>query len=391
MKNKIICTCLVFLLLQGISYLAAPLICEEISSETPVQVFYKGEKVKNLAKEDFELYVNGEPREIVGVAVKSKKFIAEADQGTEKSTPRTLILVYKLTDFGAPAVQSVDYIIDNLLQENDRLVLIADEQVLQYPLPTDREKMKNEIKDIVKKKSVEKKEKLLPVKKIFEAKALAASRSFIEIAIRSYLVLQNEYKVKYLSADFDWFNSILDLPGDIPGEKWVFHFYQLDIFPRMGLTPSLWYVAQENVNFTHTDLNRTFNEVMKEVVNQVRLELDANKNLLTEETSKSLHKANAVLYSFMFKPGKKAPSNDVTYPSVREGLKSGLKHLAEVTGGAFFHSKDTIDALNSIKEKEDYYYILSYMAEKSGKETVKIEIKTKNKKYKVSINPAQNT
>ena len=77
---------------------------------------------------------------------------------------------------------------------------------------------------------------------------------------------------------------------------------------------------------------------------------------------------------------------DVEYKQISTELENSLREITKRTGGELVLSNKLDVALDSICEKEDVYYILTYAPANPDK-VGKIKIKTANKKHNLIYSP----
>lgn len=104
------------------------------SVEVPVRVLHKGELVKGLTKEDFEVYENGVRQEITGFEVISRRKSPEAALSPGElnvpAKPRLFVLLFHIFDYGQNVEEGIDYFFRDIFRPGDRLIILSEDRVL---------------------------------------------------------------------------------------------------------------------------------------------------------------------------------------------------------------------------------------------------------------------
>ncbi|HDZ25542.1 MAG TPA: hypothetical protein ENH65_03405, partial [Candidatus Aminicenantes bacterium] len=67
--------------------------------EVPVRIFHKGQVVRNLKKEDFEVYENGVKQEITAFEIISRKISIPQEERKTHQKKRLFILIFNIFDY----------------------------------------------------------------------------------------------------------------------------------------------------------------------------------------------------------------------------------------------------------------------------------------------------
>lgn len=218
---------------------------EVINVVVPVRVYYKGELVSGLKKQDFKIYENGKLKKI-NVFEEIRKKIGISEIGlhanhVEEYKPRFFVLVFRLTDYNYYFKRGIDYIFKNILREQDRLMVLANNSFFEEKRIGDLEIMKTRIELLLKRESMLAKgllEKYLKhikfkVKMIDFSMTTGNFRDVLVIFLNNYLAFLNEYKKKFLLPDIDSFYYFSKYLEKINMEKWVINFYQIEQYPAL--------------------------------------------------------------------------------------------------------------------------------------------------------------
>jgi hypothetical protein len=367
--------------------------------EIPVRVMYKGKSVIDLKKEDFVIYENGKKMEINGFFLKKKIIkIVESKDGLEKTLPsRTFILAFSITDFNEAIEKAVEHLFDSVFRDNDRLLFFVNDKSLEYLNIGDRNKIKLEVIANLKEQSLKARERMLKYISDVET-ALNVHNFLIQLRqrfddrperavdfMKKYLLAWNDYKTKYLTPRIDYFYSFARYLEKIKSEKWVFNFYQFDLFPniRLGSTTmnALRDLAEE-LTMSNSPENYSTGRLLNTIVNQTLKDLNVSDGAPTEDIAKLFYKVDATFHSFFIKGVKTSVKDDLEYQEVASDIEKTLKEITRITGGETITSNNLIQSIDKVSETEDAYYILTY-APVESKTAGKLKITVNDKKYKV--------
>ncbi len=109
-----------------------------IAVEVPVRVIHKGQVVKNLTKEDFEIYEKGIKQKITAFEVISRKISISKKLSPEdrKIAPkkRLFILIFNTFDYTDAVGEAIDYFFKNVFTTGDRLIILTENKLLNIEL-----------------------------------------------------------------------------------------------------------------------------------------------------------------------------------------------------------------------------------------------------------------
>lgn len=370
--------------------------------EVPVRVIHKGKPVSGLKKEDFVLLENKKRMAINGFFEKRKKIRLTGSKEIEEAAltlgpPRTFVLVFRITDFNDYLVNAVDHMFDNVLRDNDRLLLLANDQTFEFPKLGNRTALKTQLirqlRDQSRKarraliKYINEVETALNVHDFFNENSLRPGTPVDRLLqfMKKYLIIWNDYKTRYLTPRVDRFYYFARYLEKIKGEKWVFNFYQFDLFPRIRLgskTMDKLRDVGEELLLSRDAGNHSKGRLLTTLLNQTLVDLNVSKGVPAEEISKLFYKVDATFHSFFIKGLNKVGANDLEYDEVAGDVERTLKEITKATGGESIVSNNLVKSIDTVSELEDTYYILTYVPadpHKSGK----IKIKVKGRKYNV--------
>jgi hypothetical protein len=104
-----------------------------IAVEVPVRVLLKGRFLKELTKEDFEIYQNGVKQEIIGFEIHSRNIAVSKDIHEEElkinSEKRLFILIFNIFDYQENVGQAIDYFFENFFSSGDQLIILTEDRI----------------------------------------------------------------------------------------------------------------------------------------------------------------------------------------------------------------------------------------------------------------------
>jgi len=418
----------VFLIIIGFAFMTAPFtilahpgqsaqekehkpIVEEVTVtnvEVPVRVLHKGKPVTDLTKEDFTIYENKKKMQINGFFLKRKKVkfteTTEVIRESKPLKPRTFVLVFSITDFNEHLVKAVDYLFENILKTNDRLLLLANDKTLEYRSLQNKEEIKSKLMSELRVQGQRARQRLLRyinqvetyinMPEFKEALGMVPgsgrSRGSNQLQkltsfLNKYLLTWVDYRNKYLTPRIDRFYYFSRYLEGLKGDKWVFSFYQFDLFPKIRMTSQIMdrlRILASNLIESREAGASAIGKRMNTFLNQLLVELNVNKTFPTEEVSKLFYKVDATFHSFFIKSLLKTGADDLDYQEVASDIERTLKEITDITGGQNITSNDLVKSIETVSELEDVYYILTY-APRDPEKAGKLKIKVKNRKYNV--------
>jgi hypothetical protein len=372
--------------------------------EVPVRVLNKGIPVTDLTREDFTLYENKKKMEINGFFLKRKKISftpttpVAAEAGPAAPSPaRTFVLVFNLVDYNRYFQEAMDYLFEHIFRDTDRLLVFANDKTREFPHLDDKTKIKQQIIGDLKEESQKARRRLVEYINRIETYLKVhdfrqnVSRPGTQQAeqlidfLKKYQLAWNEYKTNYLTPRVDRFYYFARYLENLKSEKWVFNFYQFELFPRIRLgSDTMLKLREVATGLTGTN-NATMvaqGRLMDTILNQVMSDLSVNKGFPNEEISKLFYKVDATFYSFFIRSTYASFLQDFDYREISSDIEQVLKGITELTGGKNITSNDLVKSLETVSDLEDAYYIITY-APKDPKKVGKLKIKVNNKRYDV--------
>jgi len=363
--------------------------------EVPVRVMYKGEPVLNLKKSDFTVYDNNHKVEINGLFLKRKKITVPYDSEKIESpvitstTPRTFVLVFSITDFNEYLVKAIDHLFANVLKPSDHLLILANEKTIDYPKIINSKTITAELIENLKNESMNARRRLIDYIRQIEthlqmhdfkvnlSRLDERPQRLVEF-LKKYLMTWRDYKYNYLTPRTDRFYYFSRYLEKVKGEKWVISFYQFDLFPQIRMTSD----TMDKINELTIELlssnnvtQKAFGRTANMILNQIGFEFNSPPDSNVKEISRLFYKVDATFHSFFIKSTGKTSVSDMEYQEVASDIEESLKAISSLTGGVNITSNDLVKSIDTVSEREDAYYVLTYVPyDKKSKGKIKIHV-----------------
>ncbi|MFC2155766.1 hypothetical protein ACFLRB_04670 [Acidobacteriota bacterium] len=117
---------------------------------------------------------------------------------------------------------------------------------------------------------------------------------------------------------------------------------------------------------------------------KLNFEFMAATDFPTEDVSRLFYKVNATFHSILIPTPKDILSEDLEYREISTAFENFLRDITKKTGGTLISSANLASALDTIRDVEDIYYMLTYEPEDPKKiGRIKVVLADKTVKYKV--------
>lgn len=387
-----------FILLSSFLYVAQETIeenVEVVNIEVPVRVVYKGKLMGGLKKGDFKIYENGKLQRIHGFNEYRRKINVketELDVRLKKiiAKPRLFVLVFNLTDYFLKMDKGIDFLFEKVFRKHDRVMVLANYTFIPEKTISDLQTDKNLLKSIIKKEC---KTARVQVLKLFRdmknqlqllknelnygfvfRTPLEAMAGFLD----KYLMYFRIYKKSYLVPDLDKYYNFARYLENVKMEKWVINFYQLERFPQLRQEGPFWKRIEQQLGWNAEGKRR-----VKDLLRRIDMELKVSTDFPVDQITKIFLKVNTTFHSIFMKPVNIDSSEDYEYREINTDIENSLRGITNITGGELILSNNLEKSLETITEKEDIFYLLTYVPSDKQKKNRKIKIKLKGKPYKV--------
>ncbi len=352
---------------------------EVINVEVPVRVFLDGMAVSGLNRDDFQLYEGKEKQEINGFYIRKKKLavqnVAIAAEAVSQAAPgRYFVLVFRLFDYNEQMKKGVDYIFSNILHDGDRLLVMVNDRTLELDRDIWQVKRQDLLNQILSEEANKAKQGL---EKYFVAMLSDLDQTKLSMLmerdssfyppriisfLEKYLSTWEEFKKEFLIPDLDSFYNFARYLEKIKGEKWVFNFYQIEMFPSIKIKGDIRRRIDDLVGQLQAARpeDTVHGQIISQLLERINRELNMAADFPVEEVGKMLVKVDTTYHSFIMSAQKDSLSEDLEYKKVASDIENSLRVIARQSGGDVVFSGNIGSALHSIVEKEDVSYVLTY-------------------------------
>ena len=403
-----ICSGLILNLILS-SYLQAKkreekIIDKQIYFNIPLRVFEEDRLVEHLTAPNFRVFAEKRPLRVTEFQIKRKAMKAE----NVPVPARYFVLSFKVHDFNPQVQHSLAYFIDNILKKSDRLLVCVNAKTLSFENLEEKEKVGAQIEQFLKEES-QRAQNLMDVylkgsQKIineiiaeyhdvtqsvhphYHMKAFADS-------LKRYLNILIEYKKLFLLPDLDSYYQISRLIDKSSRERWMIHFYQKAIFPKLSdnsrsavvrITKSLdstLSLVDNPQTGTHHDMTE-FSEILWKRISSIEDVYDIADDFPVEEMSKIAYQTGVTFHTIFLHLERDEFSPTPAFKSVYSGIGDGFREITRRTGGSFFDSNNLESALENISRKEDVLYVLTCASDTSA-EKGQLKVEASNENYEL--------
>jgi hypothetical protein len=366
--------------------------------EVPVRVLLKGQVVRDLKRDDFEVFENGVKQEITQFEVVSRKIALPAAENpslaAEKVRPskRLFLLIFNIFDYNEAVGEAVDYFFRDVFRPGDQIIVLTEDQVLDIPRGEGIDELIRRIKESLRTfKSISvqstvknfrdlnfEADRLLGILRGTEQSQLTRMDNAIMRFFDNYQRIWEDYRRRFLEPDVAFYRNLVMRLRAVEGEKWAVCFQQREMFPRIKSASRLeieirnWVGAQIDpqtqvsarlVQARQQDLERSF---------------EFEGNIDPEALSDLFLGADFTFHLILMKSSRTVIAQDFELQEVGKEYEELMTRISRSTGGYSALSNQVTAALKDAAELEDYHYLLVYSPkETSGTKKREIEVRVK--------------
>lgn len=350
-----------------------------INVEVPVRVFKGNQFLDHLTIDDFDIYEDGVLQKLEAVYLIKKTDIAREDTAMEKAdarkryapqVARNFVLIFEVTDYLPKMKEAVTFFFENVISPQDALTVVTPVKTYRFnkkalvDMPGDKisallnEKLRKDITT----GCMEYHSMLRDYKSLMDsAYPLDQKRYLLRQKIREFHQLRdlNEKKIQ------DFAEHVKNMPG----QKFVFLFYQRELFPY----PDLPFESFEQM------------ELMSELMTLVPQNVEKIKQSFSD-SSITIH------FLYITRPQREIAAEynsrapGVMWEDISAGIFSTFLEMAQSTGGLTEASSNIAFTLEKAAEASENYYLLYYSPKNyttDGKFR-EIKVKVKGQNYRVT-------
>jgi hypothetical protein len=302
------------------------------------------------------------------------------DQNAGSLPPRYFVLVFRILQYSQQLQKGIDYLFSNILRDQDQLLILVNDltlalnqdiwqirrqEILDQVLQAEAAKAGQELEAYFQRLNQE-------IENSFQLNFISVT-NFLE----RYLEIQREFKAKYLVPDLDKFYNFARHLEKIKAEKWVLNFYQIAMFPKMKIGAPIRRQIVDMVAYLEKEGSAAavFAGNISRLLDAVDRELGMDTKFPAEQIGKMLLQVDTTYHCVISSMERKGLSENFEYKSVASDLENSLREITRRSGGEVTFSGDIGSALHAIEDKEDVYYVLTYVPkkpERRGKIMIKV-------------------
>lgn len=212
-----------------------------IAVEVPVRVLLKGKAVKDLTKEDFEIYENGKKQEITAFEVASRKIAISREVSEDElkipPKPRLFFLIFNIFDYNEKVGDGIDYFFENVFQPGDRFIVLTEDKLLNIDIGKTLTEIIAELKETLKQTKVISTGTTVRAYNALDYELYRLQNTSLEYGyfpyirfIDNYIRAWKEYKRLNIYPDLRLYKSVLNRIRQIEGDKWRYAFSNASFF-----------------------------------------------------------------------------------------------------------------------------------------------------------------
>ncbi len=368
--------------------------------EIPVRIIQKGEVVRELTRQDFEIYENGIKQEITAFEVISRKISAPIEKRDRRSLKRTFILIFNVFDYNDAVGEGIDYFFAQIFRPEDHILIITENTMLNIEKGKTMSAVIHGLKETLKRYKVISTGQILKAYKDLDNECdrlLASLRALRGGALGSngpqgvlrfyqnYERIWKEYRRQFIAPEIGLYRSLIRRVKHLEGEKWVLCFQQREMFPKLRSMGSLDYEIRQVIETPSDDPVVT---TMQRTIRSKQMELnklfDVSSVIPADVLRNLFMEANISFHLILFKSTRTMISEDFELGEVSQDHEDCFRQISHSTGGSTTFSNRISEAVQEASECEDYHYLLVYSPKgKPMDEERAIEVKLKNRRAEV--------
>jgi hypothetical protein len=363
---------------------------EVVNIEVPVRVFYKKKPVKGLKKNDFQLFLDGEEWQINGFYEVRKKLKRQSPG----EAPRLFVLVFNVSSpVGSDLERAMQVFFTQVIRPEDRLMVLTNNIFLKdHPV----EDTGQELKKLKKILDIESKNIQFKLMSLETSLRYIASNLKFELQnsgrrdpgssirrfIDDYQNYFNEFKDVFFNPPEAQYLKVAEYLQDQQMEKWVLHFYEIPMFPQLKISGGTLY----NTIDAYYKIRKIPNPIIYDIGPQLTKpgELDKIRNI-----GKVFFNTGATFHTLLLKnsPGKFFEEYD--YKPVTVDSEHIFRQVTQMTHGKVMQTNNMEKFVKTVSEREDAYYMLTYVPKKDKKKSKIKVVVTGKKKYRTVYDDQQ--
>jgi hypothetical protein len=363
--------------------------------EVPVRVFMGKQFVENLTIDDFEIYEDGILQKIDALYLASKNDISR-QQGLDSFAPQTArhyFLLFQIIEYNPKLEESIEYFFKNVLLPQDTLTLMTPQKNYHLSSQALQKKKKEDIaKEMLKllrkdtkisssayRSSMNSLRGLVSAisggnsMTSFDSSEVEQSGSSLGMLLRRYR--NNLDKLESLRiVDQNVFIQFATKAKTIPGQKYVYFFYEREFRPELSTS------VVNNLVSNYQDEPSVLADI------QDLFQFYQRHERVNQEKISQAFADASICFNFLFVDRQERDTGGITMREQSEDFFAAFRETAKATGGYVDTSTNPSAAFENALEAGENYYLLyyspsNYTGDGSYK---KIQVKVNNPDYRVT-------
>ena len=368
--------------------------------EIPVRVLQRGQIVKDLAREDFEIYENGIKQEITALEVVSRRISLPIEKRERRALKRVFVLIFNVFDYNDAVGEGIDYFFDHFFRPGDQILIITENTVLNIEKGKNLSVMVQSLKETLIRYKVLSTGNILKAFKDLDYEGdrlLASLRGLRGGALGSnwaqgvmrfyqnYERIWKEYRRQFIAPDIGLFRSLVRRIKYMEGEKWALCFQQREMFPKLRNQGPLDFEIRQVIEAPSDDpMVTTLQRTIRSKQMELNRLFDVSSFIPAEKLRNLFMEANISFHLILFKSARSMVSKDFVLEEVSQDHEDCFRQISLSTGGSTTFSNRIAEAVQEASETEDYHYLLVYSAkERPADEERDVEVRVKDRRLDV--------
>lgn len=358
-----------------------------VNTELLLRVFQKEEMIGGLKKEDFQLYEDGEKRDINGFFEVHHRISMNASE-TKKKADRLFLLFYWAGAREGHVNESLRQFFDTIYRKGDRVVLATSKRSFDIRSEEQRQELTSEFIRQCKLEAQELQlENRAALKEInllttdfkeMIKNMVGTPQALIQNFANRYRMLLMESKFKRLTPDQAALERMAVSLREIRADKWALVFFpkeQVAVLDIASFITHLRFMEKLLTDKILDDLEKELSRIDVEF-KSIQAEREMHERLQTQfiQASTVFHLLRLNTDNTPLSSGADNTYNLVRFSDVFSNWDMLLQQISRVTGGKAVDGDHPGKAFAKIASSEDIYYMLTFEPKKKDDPKRKIEI-----------------
>lgn len=358
--------------------------------EVPVRIILKGQVVKNLTKEDFEVYENGVKQQITAFEVVSRKISIPREERKAHQKKRLFVLIFNVFDYNESVGEGIDYFFQKVFQQGDQFIILTEGSALDIQRGKNLSEVILNLKETLKKYKVisnqhilktfrdlrVESDRLLNILRGYEQSQFTPIDQAMIRFFDNFLRAWRDYRRQHLIPDLELYRNIIKRIKQMEGEKWAICLQQREMFPKLKKAGQLDNEIRNWIDSQADPMEQVKARLVQTKQQELQRTLDVSRDFPADGLRDLFMEANITFHLILLKSFRTVFAKDFELDEIASDYEDCFKKISFLTGGSSVFSNKVPEALKEAAEKEDYYYLLVYSPKETPSEKKRdIEVK----------------